>query len=599
MLGLKPTKVCNMTDLQNPDLATPAPNMALFKRLLGYSLQYWPMLLLSMVALMIAAATEPLFARMIKPLIDDNFNPENRAAARLLPFIILGIFTVRAVATYVNETASAWLSGRVVYDLRQQMLEKILQFPSGYFHKNPVAQLSNTVLNNVNSVTEAGFNIVTVAVKDGITVVGLLGLLVYTNWRLTIICLVVIPLVGIGLRVAAKKIAGYVTSWQHFSGDLMQTLSEILSANRVIKIYGAQEAETRNFLHNSNRMRQLALKVVSASSVNSGVVQFFMAAAVASVVYFAGRLASKGQMTAGDFASFMTAMLMLMSPVKRLTALNQSVQRGLVAARSVFEVIDSEVERDTGSHTAATVSGDVVFENIRFRYADEGAWVLKGINLHIKAGMTVGIVGESGGGKSTLISLIPRIYEKTEGRLLIDGVDVSDWSLKGLRKHIAIVTQESHLFNDTVYNNIAYGEMAGASMESVRQAARMANALTFIEAMPDGFNTVLGDAGIRLSGGQRQRISIARAFLKDAPILIFDEATSALDNAAEREVQRDMEKLSEGRTTFIVAHRLSTLVNADLIVVLDKGELVEAGTHNGLLEQGGRYARLYNLQFSE
>ncbi len=572
--------------------------MALYRRLLRYSLNYWPILVLSLVSLMIAAATEPLFARMIKPLIDDNFNAADRSGAKWLPFIIMAIFVVRAIASYVNEASSAWLSGRVVYDLRQQMLEKILQFPAHYFYENPVSRLSNTVLNNVNAVTEAGFNVVTVAVKDGITIIGLLGLLLYTNWRLTIICFVVIPLVGVGLRVAAKKISVYISSWQNYSGDLMQSLTEILSANRVIKIYGAQDAETQTFLHNSNRIRQMALKVASTSSVNSGIVQFFLATAVAMVVYFAGRLAAKGQMTAGDFASFMTAMLMLLSPVKRLTALNQSVQKGLVAARSVFEVIDSDIERDKGTHAADKVQGEVVFQDVRFRYAEDGAWILKGINLHVHAGMTIGIVGESGGGKSTLISLLPRLYEKTSGCLLIDGVDVSEWSLKSLRKQIAIVTQESHLFNDTIYHNIAYGEMAGAPMEKVREAARMANALDFIEAMPEGFNTVLGDAGIRLSGGQRQRISIARAFLKDAPILIFDEATSALDNIAEREVQRDMEKLSEGRTTFIVAHRLSTLVNADLIIVMDGGLIGESGTHSELLDANGRYARLYQLQFS-
>ncbi len=580
-------------------ISSESTDFQVYKRLLPYTLRYWKVLLLSLFALMVAAATEPMFARVIKPLIDDNFNAQDRTMARWLPVLILLIFVLRAVATYVNDTSSAWLSGRVVYDLRQQMLERIMQFPSRYFHENPAARLSTSVLNNVNAVTEAGFNIITVAIKDGITVLGLLGLLLYTNWRLTLICLIILPLVGLGLRLAAKRIAVYVRQWQQSSGDLMQTLTEIISAHRAIKIYGAQQAETRTFLSNSNLIRQMALKVTSTSSINSGVVQFFMAAAVAMVVYFAGRLASKGQMTAGDFASFMTAMLMLMSPIKRLTALNQSLQKGLVAARDVFHVIDSDVEKDMGTFVLARARGQVDFLKVGFTYSDSASNVLQNINLSVRPGMTVGIVGESGSGKSTLISLLPRLFEKTVGQLLIDGVDVSQWRLSSLRQQMAIVTQDSHLFNDTVFNNIAYGEMAGASIDQVRQAAKMANALEFIEQLPQGFETLLGDSGIRLSGGQRQRISIARAFLKDAPILIFDEATSALDNVAEREVQRDMEILSRGRTTFIVAHRLSTLIHADLIVVLHRGGIVESGSHMQLLDLGRYYARLYSSQFGQ
>jgi ATP-binding cassette, subfamily B, bacterial MsbA len=581
---------------KTPDEST---DFQVYKRLLPYTLRYWKVLLFSLLALVIAAATEPMFARVIKPLIDDNFNAQDRTMARWLPALILMIFVLRAVATYVNDTCSAWLSGRVVYDLRQQMLERIVQFPSRYFHENPAARLSTSVLTNVNAVTEAGFNIITVAIKDGITVLGLLGLLLYTNWRLTLICLIILPLVGLGLRLAAKRIAVYIRQWQESSGDLMQTLTEIIAAHRAIKIYGAQRTETSTFLTNSNRIRQMALKVTSTSSINSGVVQFFMASAVAMVVYFAGRLAAKGQMTAGDFASFMTAMLMLMSPIKRLTALNQSLQKGLVAARDVFQVIDSELEVDHGTHEVQRAIGQVEFMRVGFSYAATSEPVLHNINLHISPGMTVGIVGESGSGKSTLISLLPRLFEKTAGQLLIDGVDVSQWRLSSLRRQMAIVTQESHLFNDTVFNNIAYGEMAAASMDQVRQAAKMANALDFIEALPQGFETVLGDAGIRLSGGQRQRISIARAFLKDAPILIFDEATSALDNVAEREVQRDMEILSRGRTTFIVAHRLSTLIHANLIVVMRHGCIVESGSHEQLLQTAGHYAKLYQSQFAK
>jgi subfamily B ATP-binding cassette protein MsbA len=409
---------------------------------------------------------------------------------------------------------------------------------------------------------------------------------------------VIIPFVGIGVRIAARKMSSYSRQSQSSSADLVQSVTEIVNAQKIIKIYGAQQSETQRFLSSANKIRQTAVKLVSTSSANSGLVQFLVAGAIALVVLFAGRLAEKGQMTAGDFASFMTAMMMLLAPIKRLTNLNQTLQRGLVAAEDIFSLIDSTVENDTGTFKTDRTVGNLVFDGLTFQYQADGPKILNDIHLVVPAGSTLGIVGESGGGKSTLISLLPRFLEKTEGSLTIDGVDVSQWQLASLRRQIAIVTQESHLFNDTIYNNIAYGEMSTASLEEVKQAARMANALEFIEDLPEGFQTMVGDAGIRLSGGQKQRISIARAFLKNAPILIFDEATSALDNIAEREVQQAMETLAKGRTTLIVAHRLSTLVNADRIVVLAAGQIVESGTHTELLAANGKYAHLYNLQFA-
>jgi len=571
---------------------------SLYRRLLSYSLRYWPLFTLSLVALMISAATEPMFARFIKPLIDDNFNPERAEQAALLPYMILGLFVVRGVSSYINDTASALLSGRVVFDLRREMMNRIMQFPSRYFLETSASKAGTSVLGNVNMVTEAGFNIITVVVKDGITVLGLLGLLLYTNWRLTIICFVILPLVGFGVRVAGRKLSGYARQGQESSVDLMQSLTEIINAQKIVKIYGAQHSETERFLQSANRIRQTQVKIVSTSSANSAFVQFLVAAAISLVVFFAGRLATKGQMTAGDFASFMTAMMMLLAPIKRLTNINQSLQRGLVAADDIFKLIDTEGEQDTGGHQQDRVRGDIEMKDLCFRYRADEPLILDRINLSVPVGMVLGIVGESGGGKSTLINLLPRFLEKTEGSLTIDGVDVSQWQLASLRRQIAIVTQESHLFNDTIYNNIAYGEMSNASVDEVKQAARMANALEFIEDLPEGFQTMVGDAGIRLSGGQKQRISIARAFLKNAPILIFDEATSALDNIAEREVQQAMETLAKGRTTLIVAHRLSTLVNADRIIVLAAGQIVESGTHTELLAANGKYAHLYNLQFS-
>lgn len=568
----------------------------LYKRLLAYSLRYWHLFAVSIVALLIAASTEPLFARLMKPLIDENFSGQRSELAKWLPLMIMGLFVVRGVAGYANEYCSAKLSGLVVQDLRSEMIGRILRFPNAYFVEQPAGNVISTVSTNVDAVTEAGFNIITVLIRDGVVVLGLLGMLIYTNWKLTLICFAIIPLIAIGVSYAGKRLGNLARGAQTSHGELMQSITEVINAQKIIKVYGAQQIEADRFMQSAESIRRSRVKLVSTSAANSAIVQWLLAAAVAFVVYFAGTMADEKTMTAGDFASFMTAMMMLLSPVKRLTSINQQLQRGLAAADNVFRVIDRATESSAGTHKAERAHGQVEFADVGLVYPGADVATLKHINLAVQPGQTVGIVGVSGGGKSTLINLLPRFLDVTSGSVRLDGVDVREWDLQSLRRQIAVVTQESHLLNDTVRNNIAYGELRGATDEQILEAARMANALGFVEKLESGLDTQLGDNGLRLSGGQRQRISIARAFLKNAPILILDEATSALDSEAEREVQEDMERLRHGRTTLVIAHRLSTLTTADFIVVLDSGEIIERGTHQELLALNGKYHYLYSIQ---
>lgn len=575
---------------------SPKISAGLYRRLLTYSLKYWHLFAVSMVALLFAAATEPLFARLMKPLIDENFSSQRSTLAVWLPAMIMGLFVVRGVASYINEYCSAKLSGLVVQDLRSELIGRLVRFPNAYFVEHPAGRVISTVSSNVDAVTEAGFNIITVLIRDGAIVLGLLGMLLYTNWKLTLICFAIIPLIALGATWAARRLGRFAHDAQRSHADMVQSLSEVIHAQKIIKVYGAQQIETTRFMRSAEQIFRSRIKQVSTSAANSAVVQWLLATAVAVVVFCAGLMADSNSMTAGDFASFMTAMMMLLTPVKRLTSINQQLHRGLVAAENVFQVIDSEIESTQGTFTSPRAKGLIEFDQVSLTYPKAKAPTLNNIQLTVHPGQTVGIVGMSGGGKSTLINLLPRFLDVSTGAVRLDGVDVREWDLQSLRRQIAVVTQESHLLNDSVRNNIAYGEMRGASDEAILEAARMANAQAFIDRLDQGLDTTLGDNGLRLSGGQRQRISIARAFLKNAPILILDEATSALDSEAEREVQEDMERLRHGRTTLVIAHRLSTLHTADFIVVLEAGEIIERGTHQELLALKGKYHYLHSIQ---
>jgi subfamily B ATP-binding cassette protein MsbA len=571
---------------------------AIYRRLLGYLLGYWKILLLSMLSMTVAALTEPAVAKLLKPLIDGGFVNKDPHVIMWVPLAIIGIYLLRGVAGFVNEYTASWLTGHLVQTLRQQMFAKLVRLPAHYYDENQTGRLMSRITNDVNQVTEAGFNVITVTVRDGVTALAMLGLMLTTDWQLTLICLVVLPGVTYCMRLVGQRLRGLARQNQQHMAQMTQVLAESIQCQRAIKVYGGDAREMARFDHTAESVRRNQVKQSAASAANTGVTQLMIACALAAILYFAGLRAQHGALTAGDFMVFLTAMLGLFAPVKRISSVSQALQRGLAAAESVFAFIDEPGEPDHGSHALSVIRGQLSFDAVNFTYANADSPALYGIDLAIQPGETVALVGASGSGKTTLASLVPRFYEPSAGRLLLDGVALTDIPLRQLREHIALVSQQVELFNDTVAANIAYGK-ENASREAIIEAARAANALEFIEALPEGLDTIIGENGTRLSGGQRQRLAIARALLKNAPLLILDEATSALDTQSERLVQAALENLMQNRTTIVIAHRLSTIENADRIVVMHQGRLAEQGRHDELLAKGGLYAKLYSLQFSE
>jgi subfamily B ATP-binding cassette protein MsbA len=534
----------------------------------------------------------------IKPFLDGTFVEKDPFLIKWVPILMVLLYVVRGVGAFIGTYASTWVGNKVVMDLRTQMFDRMLALPLGYFQDNTTGNLISRFTYDAAQVTSAATNVVTVLVKDSVTIIGLLAYLLYLDWKLTLISLIMIPPIAVVVRYFNVRLRNMSRKTQEAMGDITQVLQETVECNKVVKIFGGQAYESKRFAETSNRLRGFNMKQTAAAAANVPIVQLLAAMASAVVVYYATVQAQSDATTVGGFVSFLAAMLLVTPPLKRLTGVAEHLQRGLAAAESVFALVDQPAEKDEGRVELERVRGDITLDRVRFRYPRAEVNALDGVSLSVRAGETVALVGSSGGGKTTFANLIPRFYHPDSGRIEIDGHDLESLSLASLRRNIALVSQEVALFNDTVAANIAYGQAAGASRQEIERAAEAAHALEFIRAMPQGFDTLIGENGVRLSGGQRQRLAIARTVLKNAPILILDEATSALDSESEKHVQAALEELMRDRTTIVIAHRLSTIEKADRIVVLDRGRIAELGTHAELLARSGIYANLYNIQYS-
>ncbi|MCW8917585.1 MAG: lipid A export permease/ATP-binding protein MsbA [Gammaproteobacteria bacterium] len=571
----------------------------IYRRLLGYVLPHWRAFFVAIFALVVVAGTEAGFAAFLKPMMDGSFVEKDPEIVRLTPIILIAIFLVRGVAAYLSGYLMAWVARRVISTLRGEMFAQLLRLPVSFFDNTPSGTLLSKLIYNVEQVARATTGVVTILVRDTFTVLGLLGWMFYLNWQLAAILMVGTPLIAKVIHFINRRFRRYSTRIQDSVGTVTQIAEEAIEGQRVVKTFGGQEYELRRFDEANENNRRLNMKLESTNAASVPVVQMVAALASALVIYIALRQVEEEGMSVGSFMSFIASMMMLHSPMKRLTHIAVSLQQGIAAAESIFTFLDTPPERDAGIQHLGRCAGAVSYQQVSFGYSGDKGAVLHDIDLQIAPGQSVAFVGRSGSGKSTLVSLLARFYDVTTGQILIDGHDIRELPLERLRAQIALVTQHITLFNDTIANNIAYGSLGSASREAIIQAAEAAHAMEFIRELPAGLDTMVGENGVLLSGGQRQRLAIARALLKDAPILILDEATSALDTESERHIQAALEGLMANRTTLVIAHRLSTIEKADNIVVLEKGRIIESGAHAELLARNGQYAVLYNMQFQD
>ncbi|NOU24352.1 MAG: lipid A export permease/ATP-binding protein MsbA [Methylotenera sp.] len=564
----------------------------LYLRLLRHAWRYKYVFLTSILSLVILSASNTGFLALIKQITDEGFVKKVANQNVLLPLMLFGLMLVRGIAGYVSVYSMRVVARRVVEDFRKEMFSRLMLLPVHYFDARSAGALVSKFTYDVERLSVATTRTWMNVLRDILTVVGLIAYMFYLDWRLTLVFASILPLVTLYLKKITPKLKSNAKGVQHSMGEMTKSAEEAISGQRIVKIFGAQDFEYQRFSEITTNNRRIELRLTRIAGLSSFVVEIFAALALALVIYYA-----MGSFSVGEFAAFVGALLMLISPIKHIAAANEDFQVGLAAAQSIFEVMDASPEVDAGIIEIGRAKGEIEFRNVTLRYESASGVALDNLSFKIMPGEKVALVGRSGGGKTTLVNLLPRFYALQQGAIFLDGVDIRDLRLSNLREQFALVSQDIVLFNDTVFNNIAYGVLRNATEQEVIAAAKAAHAWEFIQQLPNGLQNEIGDRGVRLSGGQRQRIAIARAILKDAPILLLDEATSALDTESEQHVQAALDALMQNRTSIVIAHRLSTIENADRIMVMEQGKIVESGSHAALIAIDGHYAKLYQKQF--
>jgi len=572
-----------------------------FKQLWPYIANYKLGLIVAIVALVINAASDTLMLSMLKPLLDQGFTYDDVAGDFLkwMPVYLVVLMVVRGLSSFVSAYCLSWVSGNVVMTMRRRMFNHFMKMPVSFFDQESSGALLSRITYDSEQVASATSSALVSLVREGASILGLMILMFWSSWQLSAILLVIAPVVAFSIRVVSKRFRRISSNMQDAMGSVTSSAEQMLKGHKVVLSYGGQDVEKARFDKVSNRMRQQTMKLVSAQAIANPVIQLIASMALVVVLVLANTEAIRSELTAGTFAVVFGAMFGLMRPLKSLTNVTSQFQRGMAACHSLFNLMELDTEKDTGEHEAARVKGDIQVDNVVFTYPSKEAPALRNVSFELPAGQTLALVGRSGSGKSTIANLLTRFYDIDSGTITLDGVPIDEYKLANLRQHVAVVSQNVHLFNDTVANNIAYAAEDQFTREQIIEAAKLAYADDFIRELDEGYDTIIGENGVSLSGGQRQRLAIARALLRNAPVLILDEATSALDTESERAIQAALDELQKNRTVLVIAHRLSTIEDADQILVVDEGEIVERGNHQALLEQDGAYAQLHRIQFGD
>ena len=581
--------------LQENDFST----LQTFKRL-------WPMikpfkagLIASGIALVFNALADSGLIYLLKPLLDDGFGKANHSFLKIMAFVVVGMIILRGVTNFISNYCLAWVSGKVVMTMRRRLFKHLMFMPVSFFDRNSTGKLLSRITYDSEMIASSSSGSLITIVREGAYIISLLAVMFYTSWELTLVLFVIGPIIAVLITIVSKIFRKLSKNLQDSMGELTATTEQMLKGHKVVISFGGQFVEEERFNKVSNNMRRKGMKMVTADSISDPVVQIIASFALVAVLFLATTpLIAEDNLSAGSFTVVFSSMLAMMRPLKSLTNVNSQFQRGMAACQTLFAILDLEPEKDSGTYKAEPAKGELEFKNVSFAYQGKEELALNNISFSVPAGKTVALVGRSGSGKSTIANLVTRFYDIEQGEILLDGVNIQDYRLSNLRENCAVVSQQVHLFNDTIANNIAYAAQDKYSREEIIAAAKAAYALEFIEKLPQGFDTVIGENGASLSGGQRQRLAIARALLRNSPVLILDEATSALDTESERAIQSALDELKKDRTVIVIAHRLSTIENADEILVIDHGEISERGNHRALLEQNGAYKQLYSMQFS-